>query len=342
MDQVDVVAVVGSCVPERERYAARLAALTQATLVSAQRLEAVPDPVAEAVMLAQWSAHPAAVVVELPAFTAMPDVIAAFAEADGPTRLTAVVCVVDAAHLLDDVMGDNYMTHPAYSRLAGRHVAHALLTVTQIEFGSVVVLTNWQELPTDRLSTVMSLVSHLGPQARLRLDQGAVERPRTGVVYEAAQERPGWVALVNGAHDPHMTDPRVSSLRYEHVRPMHPGRLQQVLDERIEAGEFGTVIRSAGFCRFATRPRVVAEWSHVGRMISFDGIAQDDALSEGEELLALGQDLGIIGLDLDHEGIVRALDSVALTDAELAEGPDAWLRFPDPFPAWPVVPEGAE
>lgn len=340
MDQVDVVAVVGSCAPERERYAARLAALTGRTLIPAQRLEVTPDAAAESVTLARWSAHPAGAAVELPAYTAMTDAIAALADPDGPTRLTGVVCVVDAAHLIDDLLRDSYATHPAFSRLAGRHIAHALLTVTHIEFASVVVLVNWQTLPTDRLSTVMSLVCHLGPRARLRLDQGSIEAPRSDGAYGIAQERQGWIALLNGAHDPHMTDPRVSAFRYENVRPMHPGRLQELLDERIEAGEFGAVVRSAGFCRFATRPRVVAEWNHVGRMITFDRIGRDDVLAEDEEMLAIGQELGIIGLDLDREGLERALDDVALTDAELASGPDAWIRFSDPFPDWPVVSEG--
>ena len=342
MDQVDVVAVVGSCAPERGSYAARLAGLTQRMLVPAQRLEVAPDPAAEAAALARWNAHPAGVVVEAPAFALMTDVIAALADPDGPTQLTGVVCIVDAAHLLDDVMRDSYATHPAFSRQVGRHAAHAMLAVTQIEFASVIVLVNWNELPTDRLSTVMSLVSHLCPSARLRLDQGIVEPPRSDAAYTVAQGRPGWVSLLNDVHDPLMTDPRVSAIHYENVRPLHPGRLQRLLDERIEPGEFGCVIRSAGFCRFATRPRVVAEWSHIGRMISFERLGRDDALSEGEDLLAIGQELGIIGIDLDREGLIRALDDVALTDAELAAGPDAWRRFSDPFPDWPAVSEGAE
>jgi G3E family GTPase len=188
----------------------------------------------------------------------------------------------------------------------------------------------------------MALVSNLGPRARLRLDHGQTEFRLSGTPYAVGQERPGWVGVLNGEHDPHMSDPHVSAFRYENIRPLHPGRLQELLDERIEPGEFGTVIRSAGFCRFATRPSAVGRWDHVGRMISFDPLGRDDALGAGEDLLALGQDLALIGLDLDREALAVALDHAALSDAELAAGPDAWAGYPDPFPAWPKAAERAE
>ncbi|WP_143162939.1 hypothetical protein [Couchioplanes caeruleus] len=38
-----------------------------------------------------------------------------------------------------------------------------------------------------------------------------------------------------------------------------------------------------------------------------------------------------IGLHLDHDAITERLHSCLLTDAELADGFDAWRRLPDPF-----------
>ncbi|GAA5596001.1 G3E family GTPase [Kocuria rhizophila] len=129
----------------------------------------------------------------------------------------------------------------------------------------------------------------------------------------------------------------MSSLRYENVRPLHPQRLGDLLDHRIETGEFGTVLRSAGFCRLATRSHVIAQWNHVGRMICLSPLARDEDMGERDELLALGQDLGIIGLDLDVPALRRAFDDAALTDDELAAGPAAWSQFHDPFPARPTA-----
>jgi len=311
-------------------------------LIPASRLETTPDPVEEAAMLAPWCSHPAGVVIEFPAAGSMIDIVGALAEEGGSTALSGVVCVVDAAHLLADLARESYSTHPALTRVTGRAVPHALLTVNQIEFASMIVLTNWERLETDDLSTVMALLSSLSPRARLRVDHGGDIGWTVGERYTPEQVRPGWVALVNGVHDPHMADPRVSAFRYENLRPLHPVRLARLLDERIEPGEFGTVIRSMGFCRLATRPYAVAEWNHVGGTISFDPLGRDDALGDDEELLALGQDIGIIGLDLDRAALGRALDEAALTDAELAAGIGEWVRYDDPFPAWRSVVEDAE
>lgn len=335
-----MIAVVGSCVPERRGYAARLAGRSHRALVPAHRLDAVPDPAAEAAELALRGATAEGAVAEFPSLVAMTDLIGALADPEGPARLTGVVCVADARHLLDDLARDSYATHPVFSRLVGHHVAHALLAVTQLEYASTIVLVNWAGVPTAQLATTMAVVSHLSPRARLRLDQGRAESWRAREAYVVAQDRPGWVALLNDAHDPHMTDRRVSAFRYENVRPFHPERLRRVLDDRIERGEFGMVVRSGGLCRLATRPGIVAEWNHVGRMISFDPLAADDDLDGDDEVLAIGQDLGVVGLDLDRAGLEAALDGAAITDDEVAAGPDAWARFSDPFPPWPHAEAG--
>ncbi|MDO9589838.1 MAG: hypothetical protein Q7J04_01690 [Microcella sp.] len=101
----------------------------------------------------------------------MTDLIGALADPDGPTRLMAVVCVADAAHLVRDLQRDDYVAQASRENPSEtHHTARALLTVTQLEFASTVILVNWQALSTPDLSTVMALVSHLNPHARLRLD----------------------------------------------------------------------------------------------------------------------------------------------------------------------------
>jgi G3E family GTPase len=112
--------------------------------------------------------------------------------------------------------------------------------------------------------------------------------------------------------------------------------------DRVEAGEFGNVVRSAGFCRLATRPHITAQWEHVGRMISLEPLTSDERLVEGEELLAVGQDIAFIGIDVDQDALAAALDDVALTDDELAEGPAAWAGFEDPFPVWQTASDWAD
>lgn len=53
----------------------------------------------------------------------------------------------------------------------------------------------------------MGLVNHLSPRARLRLHPGDQDpwlhaAPATDAGYDVAQERSGWVTLLNGEHDP--------------------------------------------------------------------------------------------------------------------------------------------
>lgn len=346
MESIGVIAVVGVCRPERQGYARRLAASTGRALLPASQVAVSPDPAHEAVILAFRKDPATGAVLELPDEVPVTDVIGAFADHEPHARLLGLVCVADAAHLLDDLHRDDHVAlRDAESGAAARLEASAQLAVTQLEYASTIVLVNWAPLSPEELAVVMALVNHLSPRARLRLHREGtshLEFLEFDEPYSAGQDRAGWICLLNGDFDPHMTDRRVSALRYEQIRPLHPGRLQHLLDERIEPGEFGLVVRSAGFCRLATRPGVVGQWEHVGRVISLNPLAIDTALSGDEELLALGQDLAFIGIGLDHAGLAAALDEAALTDDEIVAGPSAWAGFADPFPAWATATDWSE
>lgn len=331
MTPIDVIAVVGSCAPERQRAARRLAEEHRSVLVPAARLALAPDPLAEALALVPWAYREGRSVVELPTLTPMTELIGTLCEAEERIRLIGITCVVDASHLLDELRRDDYFV--LRSREGETGYARALVAVEQIEFASTVLLVNWEPLSTPDLSTLMALVGHLSPHARLRLERsGHPEQPSEPVVFSAGQERPGWVGILNEDFDPHLTDPRVSSFRYEQLRPMHPERLSALLDGGFSRGAFGSVIRSAGFCRLASRPRVTAQWEHVGQMFSMHPLIADDEYADDDEMLGFGQDIAFTGIDLDRRGLVAALDAAALTDAEFAAGPAVWAGFADPFP----------
>lgn len=331
MTPIDVIAVVGSCAPERRRAARRLAEEHRSVLVPAARLAVSPDPLAEALALVPWAYREGCSVVEFPTPTPMTELIGTLCEAEERARLVGITCVVDAAHLFDELRRDDYFVR--YSREGETGSARALVAVEQIEFASTVLLVNWEPLSTPDLSTIMALVGHLSPHARLRLERGGhSEQPGEPVAFSAGQERPGWVGILNEDFDPHLTDPRVSSFRYEQLRPMHPGRLSALLDGGFARGAFGSVIRSAGFCRLASRPRVTAKWEHVGQMFSMHPLIADDEYEDDDEMLGFGQDIAFTGIDLDRPGLAAALDAAALTDAEFAAGPEVWAGFADPFP----------
>lgn len=335
MDQIDVVAVVGACVPERHGYAHRFADSTGRMLIPAERLARSHNPVHEAAALGPWAGSEMGAIAEFSSTVSVTEIISGLTGTGSVTRLTGIVCVVDAIHLLDDLAADDYVAtgHDSLGRVTDC-TARALLMVQQLEHASMIVLVSWEALSTPNLSTVMALVSHLSPSARLQLQRDDFTPIPEGLIFEAEQRRAGWMSILNGEADPHMTDSRVSGFRYEQLRPLHPGRLKELLDARIEQREFGHIVRSAGFCRLATRSNATLTWDHVGLTIAFHLAAIDGGWRSGTELLAVGQDLAFIGLDLDRAAIAQAFDDAALTDEELAAGPQAWAAFEDPFPTW--------
>jgi hypothetical protein len=44
--------------------------------------------------------------------------------------------------------------------------------------------------------------------------------------------------------------------------------------------------------------------------------------------------LVLIGIDMDELTLRARLDACLLNNVEMAQGPQAWRQFTDPFPAW--------
>lgn len=243
------------------------------------------------------------------------------------------LCVVDARHALDDLRDVAPLRRAVPAGDARADVgARARLAAQLIEAASAVVLVNWDRLPTPDLSILMAVTSHLAPTARVRLSRGVADDLAAlgfGTTLPASPfgERAGWTRVLNGAHAPFLTDRRVSSMRYEQLRPLHPQRLLRAL-EILDSGACGILLRSVGVCRLATRASAPARWEQAGSAMWID------PLEAGHGLDDVGQDLALTGVDLNHGLVRRTLDDAVLDDAELAAGPAAWRLLPDPLPAW--------
>lgn len=329
MQATEVIAVLGARASRRDTIATDVAEDTDSVLVSVGGRSEGGDHTSEVVDILTRTA-PARAVVVFPGDTSATDVIGALTD-DDALRLTEVICVIDAPRFFEDLSAEDYV------RLGDSptpfFVAAALRTVQQIEHASLLVLTDWRSVSTRDLSVVMSALSHLAPRARLQLHRGAPV-PQTAA-FDERTHQPGWAQILSEDFSPHMTDPRVSAFRYEHIHPFHPDRVRVLLEDGFGTDAFGTVLRSAGFCRFATRSGVIGSWDHVGQMIAFDPLALDEQTPPGD-VLALGQDIAFLGLDLDHAHLTAALDAAVLTAAEMMAGPREWATYPDPFPAWHV------
>jgi G3E family GTPase len=124
--------------------------------------------------------------------------------------------------------------------------------------------------------------------------------------------------------------------------------------------EWPGVVRSKGFFWLASRPTHVGSWSQAG------GVCRHGAMGmwwaavpkvywpeDAESLKSIDddwdpqvgdarQELVLIGLDMDEAALRGRLDACLLTDAEMAQGPQAWHLFTDPFPAWGSDDQGTE
>jgi len=352
---IQVIAVLGACAPERKEYAAQLARQRGSVLVEAERVARDDTAVESAFRLLQLVPDHSEIIVEYPLASVATEIIGSLTEPDliSEVSLAEVVCVVDAAHLLGDLFREDYVVLDAQHPMANpgdlAYVCRAEVIVKQIEYASTVAMVNWHSVEPAQLEMLAALIAQLSPHAEVVLSgTGSSEDGAGGMMlpdplhstrYSGEQARAGWTCLLNGDFHPRRAHSRVSVLRYEQLRPFHPGRLKDLLELRVETQHFGRVIRSAGFARLATRPGVTAQWEHIGRFISLTPMAFDAEVGEAEELLAIGQDIAIFGIDIDEEGLRAALDGAALSDAELTEGPSLWRAFPDPFPLWQSVSE---
>ncbi|KTS07136.1 GTP-binding protein [Microbacterium testaceum] len=318
------IAIMGVCAPERRSYAERTAIALARPL---HLLRFADLRAAHALPLPRPRTDDERVVVDMAADIDLIHSITARGGAE-----VEAVCVVDARHMIGDLLDDTALVASAApGDTRGDVGARARQAALALELATRIVWINWEQVPTPALAVQMALASHLNPGAVVRLTRDPLNDLASEASHEGEiLERAGWVHALNDEHDPYMRDNRVMTLRYEHVRPFHPARLSAALD-RLDDGAAGRLVRSAGFCRLASRPGILARWEHVGSAMWIEPIGADDGR------MGLGQEIAFTGLDLSAPRLAHILDDAALTDAELAAGPAAWTSFDDPLPAWPAV-----
>ena len=147
-----------------------------------------------------------------------------------------------------------------------------------------------------------------------------------------------------GVHEP-TPDCGVVSVLFQTRRPLHPVRLHQALQ-----GLAGETLRSRGQTWIASQPDTAVSWESAGGGISLGSLGYwlaalpEERWSEATQhrLAAASVDwdpyygdrrtaLAFIGVRLDASAIVEQLTACLLTDAEIADGFDAWTTYDDPF-----------
>ncbi|MFF0819826.1 GTP-binding protein [Micromonospora haikouensis] len=271
---------------------------------------------------------------------------------DDLARLDTTVTVVDTAGLLAMIEAGESLEARGLAAYEGDDRGIADLLVDQIEFADVLVVNKTDLVGAEDLVVAEALLTRLNPAARqVRAVHGRVppaEVLDTGRFdLERAETAPGWVAELNGGHVPETEEYGISSIVFRDHRPFHPQRLWDLLAGGVDG--YG-VVRSKGFLWLASRPGVQALWSQAGPTGRCDPVGvpvvasgewpQDpDERAEVESRWhpVFGdrqQELVLIGVHLDGDGLRAALAACLLTDTEIAAGEDVWRALPDPFPAW--------
>ena len=205
----------------------------------------------------------------------------------------------------------------------------------------------------DDAELVRALIETLNPSARIEiapfarlpvdtlLGSGRFDPDITGAF-------PGWAQALNGEHVPESEEFGITNFVYRSRWPFHPGRLYALLTDSSWDG----VLRSKGFFWLATRPDTQAIWHHAGASITLEpaalwmaAIPREEWDLDPEEQADLDDrwdpllgdrmtELVFIGVDMDHDAIIAALDSCVLTSEEIELGFAGWAAFSDPLPAW--------
>ncbi|WP_433758492.1 GTP-binding protein [Nocardia sp. CA-135398] len=243
-------------------------------------------------------------------------------------RLDTMVTVVDASTFLAEIARGQGLAERNLEAGEGDTRTIADLLVDQVEFADVLLINKTDLVSTAAAGTVEATVRRLNPRAHvLRTENAAVDLAEvlaTGRYNPVvAAESDGWAEELAGGHTPETEEYGIRSLTYTAERPFHPERLADALTQ------LRGLLRSKGFCWFASRPELAAIWSQAGPNLTFEPAAWWSALE-----VPAGQEIVFIGIKLDTTHIRALLDAALLTDDELSAGPTTWTTYPDPFPAW--------
>ncbi|WP_245706846.1 GTP-binding protein [Austwickia chelonae] len=249
-------------------------------------------------------------------------------------QLDTMVTVVDATSFLTEVARADDLLERGLDQHESDDRTISALLIDQVEFADVILLNKTDLVETAEADRLEATLRRLNPLAEVirtthsRIDVHDIVGARRFDL-ERAQQAPGWVAELNGdEHIPETEEYGISSLVFRSPRPFHPGRLMSLLADDLDDGPYGRIVRSKGFFTLASRPRVTGLWSQAGGSARFDpaGVREEDG-SDAEELV-------FIGIDLQASALRERLESCLLTDDELAQAPQVWTSYEDPFPVW--------
>ncbi len=268
--------------------------------------------------------------------------------------LDTMVTVVDAINFLKDYdeAKDLQDTGESLGEDDARSVTDLL--IEQVEFADVILISKTDIAKKSEVDRLTAILKTLNTRAKiLPIKNGQVQVSHvldTGKFsFEEAQKAPGWLKEMRGEHVPETEEYGIGSFVYEARRPFNPEKFYQFLHT---TERFGKLIRSKGYFWLATRPRFAGQWSQAGGIAHYGfggmfwmAVPRDNWPKDSESLNAINQlwvepfgdmrqELVFIGQNLDQRGIKKTLDECLLTEEEVLQGKDYWIKLEDPFPDW--------
>jgi G3E family GTPase len=269
-------------------------------------------------------------------------------------RLDTMVTVVDGLNFLQDYQAAESLASRGETLGEDDERSITDLLIEQIEFADVILISKIDLISRHEREELTAILERLNAQARIiPMVMGQV--PLTEILdtgrfdFERAAQAPGWLQELRGEHVPETEEYGIASTAYRARRPFHPQRFFSLIDC---AWTNGRLLRSKGFFWLASKPEEAGSWSQAGGLMrhGFAGrwwrfVPKDQWPEDSQStadimknwLPATGdcrQELVFIGQNIDFVRLAAELDACLLTDAEMAQGVEAWRQLPDPFGPW--------
>ncbi|NBB79272.1 MAG: GTP-binding protein [Verrucomicrobia bacterium] len=273
---------------------------------------------------------------------------------DDLARLDTMVTVVDAANFERDFGSPDKLADRGQAVGEDDERTIVDLLIDQIEFADVIILNKIDCVDEASLRDIRSGIKALNGQAKLIETSHSKVDPEeilnTGLFdIENAEQAPDWLKIIEGEPVPETEEYGITNFVYRARRPFHPERFK-----RWAAQDWPGVIRSKGFFWLATRMPYVGLWSRAGGQSDIQAAGKwfaavpREQWPDDEESITIAmsnwkepygdrrQEIVVIGYveKMDEPFLRDCFDACLLTDAEMAEGLDAWDSFSDPFPSW--------
>ena len=271
-------------------------------------------------------------------------------------QLDTMVTVVDAGSFFR-----NYgsMDDLADRRLGVNEDDHRVivdLLVDQIEFANVIIINKTDLIQPFELEQLARLIRRLNSKAEI-LHSRECQVPLNKVMgtelfrLSEAEASPDWLTVPRGEEQAETDEYGISHFVYRRDRPFHAARFAQTIGGAFHEGQpMHGVLRSKGLMWVASRNDWAYDWSQAGCSIRMNpaglwwAAASKDEWPEEESAVAeiesrlkgqhgdRHQELVFIGHQLNEAHVTATLDRCLLTDAEYAQGAEAWSHYEDPFP----------